>query len=150
MVNQSNLRNLGKILREADPIANATVPRCIQSVCCYCSAGDVRANEQSLLTLQHVVWLRMHNDIESRLHRLNAAWDGEKLFQESRKIVSAIKQHVTYNEFLPLLLGKDNLEKYDLELETEGYFTGENRAGYPCAAILELEAKGFFAVMRRE
>ena len=102
------------------------------------------------MALQHVVWLRMHNALEYRLHRLNPVWDGEKLFQETRKIVGAFVQHVTYNEFLPLLLGQDNLEKYDLELQTGGFFTGENRAGYPCAAILELEAKGFFAVMRRE
>ena len=105
-------------------------------------------NVQTRLAIQHTTWIRLHNYIEGQLHELNATWDGEKLFQETRKIVGAIMQHVTYNEFMPLLLGQDNLEKYGLELETDGYFTGENRAAYFCSAILELEAKGFFAVMR--
>lgn len=52
------------------------------------------------------VWMREHNRITDFLAKLNPHWDDERLFQESRRITIAEMQHVTYNEFVPLLLGK--------------------------------------------
>lgn len=54
----------------------------------------------------HIVWLRLHNKYANQLALINPLWDDEKLYQESKKIVTALIQHITYNEYLPSILGK--------------------------------------------
>ena len=66
--------------------------------------GDVRVMEQPSLSMIHTVFMREHNRIHGILAGLTG-WDPERLFQETRKIVAAEMQHITYNEYLPLLLG---------------------------------------------
>ncbi|XP_067139669.1 peroxidase-like isoform X2 [Centruroides vittatus] len=89
-------------------------------------AGDRRANEHVELTVIHTIWMREHNRLAEALENLNPDWDDETLFQEARKLVIAELQHITYNEYLPLLFGVENINKYNLKLLSDGYFDGYN------------------------
>lgn len=46
--------------------------------------------------------------------------------QESRKIVGAEIQHVTYNEFLSIILGRHFMKLNGLLLQRNGYYQGYN------------------------
>ncbi|KAK2166056.1 hypothetical protein LSH36_43g07001, partial [Paralvinella palmiformis] len=87
-------------------------------------AGDERVNEQGILTVMHTLWIREHNRIEDKLHRINPHWDGETLYQETRRIIGAMIQHITYNEFLPTVLGPNGMRIHGLELISGGYYGG--------------------------
>ncbi|MEZ6318838.1 MAG: peroxidase family protein [Phycisphaerales bacterium] len=75
-------------------------------------AGDVRANEQAGLTAMHTVFVREHNLWADRLAAENPTWDDEQLYQAARKIVGAEIQSVTYNEWLPAMLGSGAVSDY--------------------------------------
>lgn len=76
----------------------------------YCfAAGDARANENLHLTTMHLLWARQHNRIANELTRINPAWNDETLYQETRRIVGAQLQHITYREFLPVILGDERM-----------------------------------------
>ncbi|GMR36562.1 hypothetical protein PMAYCL1PPCAC_06757, partial [Pristionchus mayeri] len=67
--------------------------------------GDDRSNLFVGLSALHTSWLRLHNNIAASLQNINPRWDSNRIFEETRKIVGACMQVVTYNEFLPALLG---------------------------------------------
>ncbi len=76
-------------------------------------AGDVRANEQIGLTAMHTLWVREHNRIAEQLAEHNPNTTDEQLYQRARAIVIGEMQAITYNEFLPALLGRGVIDAYD-------------------------------------
>lgn len=93
---------------------------------CYClgiRAGDGRSGEQPGLLAMHHIWVLEHNQIALELAKMNPHWSEEKLYQEARRIVGAMIQHITYREFLPLVLGRDVCQLFDLELLSSGFYT---------------------------
>ena len=64
-------------------------------------AGDARNSEQPVLAAIHTIFMRYHNKLTGELSRLNPQWSDETLYQEARRIVSAVQQQITWNEFLP-------------------------------------------------
>jgi peroxidase len=75
-------------------------------------AGDIRANENVALTAMQTLWVREHNRIADQLADEHPEWNDERIFQHARQIVTAELQAITYNEFLPALLGPDALGPY--------------------------------------
>lgn len=69
------------------------------------TAGEIRVNEQLGLLAMHTLWFREHNRLAEKLGEINPHWHGEKVFQETRKIVGALVQHITYDHWLPKILG---------------------------------------------
>ncbi len=97
-------------------------------------AGDVRANEQVGLTATHTLFVREHNrlatDLKARLDGRDATLiakrdaaiaevgngvnnEGDFIYESVRKVVGAQIQVITYQEFLPALLGPDALTVFD-------------------------------------
>lgn len=76
-------------------------------------AGDVRVNENVVLTCMHTLFVREHNLWCDLLESACDYLDGEQVYQLARAIVVAEMQSITYNEFLPLLLGPNALPPYN-------------------------------------
>ena len=85
----------------------------------YFLAGDIRANEQPGLTSMHTLFLREHNRLAGEIAA--AEYSGmdlsdptidEEIYQKAREIVGAYMQVITYYEFLPALMGPNNLDSY--------------------------------------
>jgi hypothetical protein len=75
-------------------------------------AGDIRANEQIGLTALHTLFVREHNRLADTIAAtlggqlpVDPVLRDEEIYQTARKIVGAEMQAITYNEFLPALLG---------------------------------------------
>jgi len=75
-------------------------------------AGDERANEQVGLTAMHTLFVREHNRLAAEIAASNPELTGEEIYQEARRFVGALMQSITYNEFLPALLGANALGPY--------------------------------------
>jgi peroxidase len=75
-------------------------------------AGDTRANENIELTAIHTLFMREHNRLADKYAALNPTWTDEQIYQQARRIVIAELQEITYNEFLPALLGQGALPSY--------------------------------------
>ena len=98
----------------------------------YCFlAGDPRVNEQTLLAMTHTLFVRNHNILAKELAAVNPHWNDETLFQETKHINSAVIQHITYNEFLPMVLGKEVMQRHGLILQKEGYYNGYDAYANP-------------------
>uniref|UniRef100_A0AAG5CN83 Chorion peroxidase n=1 Tax=Anopheles atroparvus TaxID=41427 RepID=A0AAG5CN83_ANOAO len=81
----------------------------------YCfESGDARANENLHLTSMHLIWARHHNSLATGLAKVNPHWDDERLFQEARRILAAQMQHITYGEFVPLIVGNETAARMGL------------------------------------
>lgn len=75
-------------------------------------AGDIRANEQINLTAMHTLWVREHNRIARMLQQQNNGASVEEIYEATRRLVIAEIQKITYEEFLPALLGPNTMPDY--------------------------------------
>ncbi len=75
-------------------------------------AGDVRADENPDLTALQILFVREHNHQVDLLHQQHPSWTGDQLYQNARAIGTAEIEHITYDEFLPHLLGAGAIQPY--------------------------------------
>ncbi|XP_035828707.1 peroxidase-like protein 3 isoform X2 [Aplysia californica] len=95
---------LGKFLPEATDEAEGCILRENSNDYCFL-AGDSRVNEHPALASMHTLWMREHNRIARELAKLRPQDSTEEIFQLTRKIVGALLQKITYNDWLPIILG---------------------------------------------
>lgn len=75
-------------------------------------AGDIRANEQLGLTSMHTLWVREHNLVADTTRFLFPWLSGDQIFEIARRTVVTELQVITFQEFLPILLGTGALSPY--------------------------------------
>ena len=125
---------------DPDPDGEGRVPNDQEFI-----SGDVRINEQSGLIAVHTLFIREHNLIADKVafhldaqddEALNEAFEaytenvleiypdatpeqirGEFIYEAARAVVGAKNQVITYEEFLPILVGNESAD--DLEIINE-------------------------------
>ncbi|MDB2407043.1 Hint domain-containing protein [Jannaschia sp.] len=83
-------------------------------------AGDVRANENPNLLSLHTLFARDHNYWADKLAEDHPDWDDDALFEGAREIVEFEIQKITYEEWLPLLIGNAVPEDTEHDAEVDG------------------------------
>lgn len=69
--------------------------------------GDpLRVNQHPNIAVTSTSLLRLHNVLCDELRAINPLWDDERTYQEARRILIGMYQHVTYNEYIPIILGE--------------------------------------------
>lgn len=66
----------------------------------------IPVSSQLGLISMHTILMREHNRLAIEIARLNPDLDAETVFHETRKIVGAELQHITFHDWLPKVLGK--------------------------------------------
>ena len=74
--------------------------------------GDVRGNENIELTAIQTLFVREHNRQAGILAKLHPKWTDAQLYQGARQIVIAEIQSITFNQYLPALLGSGAISSY--------------------------------------
>jgi len=75
-------------------------------------AGDIRSNEQLALATMHTLWVREHNRIAEALADDFPNNTADEIFELTRRLVVAKIQMITYNEWLPVLIGSGAIPAY--------------------------------------
>ncbi|XP_025417048.1 peroxidase-like [Sipha flava] len=110
------LSNQKTYIEEFCPQVNRKTLQCETSTnsrVCF-QAGDVRVNQNLGNALLQTLFLRFHNYIATNLLYINQFWTDEILYQETRRIVGAVIQHITYDHYLPIILGETYTQYYGL------------------------------------
>ncbi|KAM4746405.1 eosinophil peroxidase-like [Anableps anableps] len=81
-----------------------------EEVLCFV-AGDDRTNENIALASFHTLMMREHNRLARALAQLNPHWDGERLYQEARKIMGGYFQVITYRDWLLHIVGPEAMSR---------------------------------------
>ena len=89
----------------SDPIDSSAPPMIIEGVPRpkYFVAGDIRANEQPILTCLHTLFVREHNSQCDQLAIAHPTWNDAQLYHYARASVIGIIQQISFGEWLPKL-----------------------------------------------
>ena len=75
--------------------------------------GDFRAAQTEQLLSHHTIWLKNHNYHADQLAGQFPEWSNAEVFDAARAFNEAEFQWVIYNEYLPAIIGEENVAEYD-------------------------------------
>lgn len=107
----------------------------------YILIGDYRAPIYPALGLLHSIFIRFHNIVAGKLEIQQNLWNDEEIFQQARRIVTAIYQNIVYYEWLPIFLGEKKSEKYNLTCSTQQ--CGEYNSNINPSALTDFSSGAF-------
>ena len=81
-------------------------------------AGDHRADEHTGLLAMHTLWVREHNYWARWIKEKKPEWTSDQIYNKARQIVTAEYQRITYEEWLPALLGHPLDERREFPVPT--------------------------------
>jgi len=105
-------------------------------------AGDERAEENSLLTVVHTIFVRYHNLLARQYKEIFPSANDETIYQEVRRIVNAVYVNIYLSEFTSLVLGEHLQNFYNLSPLKRGYFYGYDSSVLPHSSIEYQSASG--------
>lgn len=113
-------------------------------------AGDIRANEQVGLIAMHTLFVREHNRLAAEIAASDPGLSGDEIYERARAFVAGLMQGITYNEFIPALLGPNALAPYSGYKNTvsptimNAFSTAAFRLGHSAVSdmLLRLDAAG--------
>lgn len=78
------------------------------------AGGDSRLMENTLLAGIQTQWVRAHNIFARELVNIRPDWrsNDDILYEETKKILSALHQRFVYDDWLPILIGKPAAQKF--------------------------------------
>jgi peroxidase len=94
------------------PVVQAPNPADPSQMVNMFAAGDARAQENPDLTALQTLFVREHNYQVDLAHQKHPNWTGDQLYQYAKAVVTAEIEHITYDEFLPHLLGAGAITPY--------------------------------------
>jgi hypothetical protein len=85
--------------------------------------GDIRSNEHVGLASIHALFVREHNYWANKLACECPEMCDEQLYQRAKLMVEAEIEAITFNEFLPLLLGECEISRYCYDCDIDPQVT---------------------------
>lgn len=70
------------------------------------------------------MFVRLHNIFVRRLLAVNPLWNDERTFQEGKRLTTAVYQSIAYNEWAPLVLGKETTAQWDISWDGSSAYSG--------------------------
>lgn len=81
---------------------------------CY-MAGDSRVNSNPYTIILYTIFLRNHNQIAAKLAKANSNLKEDEIFAKSKELNTKMYRETIFNEWLPILIGKGNMNKLSEE-----------------------------------
>ena len=100
------------------------------------AGGDSRLMENILLSAIQTQWVRAHNNFVEEMEKIHPEWnsDDDVLYEETKKILSALHQRYIYEDWLPILIGDAAVRRYVGEERSNSQYDPDVSSDSPISA----------------